>query len=56
MTSSNDEKFNHYYEFHVKHLKLKGLQPKAIEAYSLLGDNLNEPPCAGPHGGWCGEG
>ena len=26
--------FNHQYETHLKHLKLKGLQPKTIEAYA----------------------
>ena len=34
MKSSNDSKFNTYYEQHCKHLKLKGLRPKTIEAYS----------------------
>lgn len=34
MTPSNELKFNHYYAQHCKHLKLKGLQPKTIEAYS----------------------
>jgi integrase len=34
MTPSIESKFNHYYSLHCKHLKLKGLQPKTIEAYS----------------------
>ncbi len=34
MNSSIESKFNSYYELHCKHLKLKGLQPKTIEAYS----------------------
>ena len=34
MTPSNDEKFNNYYDTHCKHLRLKGYQPKTIEAYS----------------------
>lgn len=34
MTPSIELKFNHYYSLHCKHLKLKGLQPKTIEAYS----------------------
>jgi len=34
MTPSNDEKFNRYYDIHCKHLRLKGYQPKTIEAYS----------------------
>ncbi len=34
MKTSNDPQFNRYYELHCKHLKLKGLQPKTIEAYS----------------------
>ncbi len=33
MKSSNDSKFNRYYEQHCKHLKLKGLKPKTIEAH-----------------------
>ena len=34
MKLSTDSKFQTYYERHCKHLKLKGLQPKTIEAYS----------------------
>ncbi len=35
MTPSIESKYNHYYySLHCKHLKLKGLQPKTIEAYS----------------------
>ncbi len=34
MTPSTDEQFNQYYLKHCKHLKLKGLQPKTIDAYS----------------------
>ncbi len=34
MTSSSDTNFKHNYQRHLKHLKLKGLQPKTIEAYS----------------------
>ena len=34
MTSSLESKYNHYYSLHCKHLKLQGLQPKTIEAYS----------------------
>ncbi len=34
MKSPTDPKFNHYYAQHCKHLKLKGLQPKTIDAYS----------------------
>ena len=34
MTTLNDSKFNHYYTQHCKHLRLKGLQPKTVEAYS----------------------
>ena len=34
MTPSIESKFNHYYSLHCKHLKLKGLQPKTIDAYS----------------------
>lgn len=34
MKTLTDSKFNHYYAQHCKHLKLKGLQPKTIDAYS----------------------
>ncbi len=34
MTPSSDTKFKRKYQTHLKHLKLKGLQPKTIEAYS----------------------
>ena len=34
MTPSLESKYNHYYSLHCKHLKLKGLRPKTIEAYS----------------------
>jgi len=34
MRTSNNPQFNHYYELHCKHLKLKGLQPKTIDAYT----------------------
>ncbi|VAX11718.1 hypothetical protein MNBD_GAMMA25-2138 [hydrothermal vent metagenome] len=34
MTPSIKSKYNHYYSQLCKHLKLKGLQPKTIAAYS----------------------
>ena len=34
MTSSSDSQFKRNYQTHLKHLKLKGLRPKTIEAYS----------------------
>jgi site-specific recombinase XerD len=34
MTPSIESKYNHYYSQHCKYLKLQGLQPKTIEAYS----------------------
>ena len=34
MTSSSTAHFDRQYQTHLKHLKLKGLQPKTIEAYS----------------------
>jgi site-specific recombinase XerD len=34
MKSSLEQKYNHYYSQHCKHLKLQGLQSKNIEAYS----------------------
>jgi integrase/recombinase XerD len=35
MTSSSEVNFKQNYQTHLKHLKLKGLQPKTVEAYSL---------------------
>ena len=34
MTASPEQTFKRHYETHLKHLKLKGLQPKTIEAYA----------------------
>jgi len=34
MTSSSESTFKQNYQTHLQHLKLKGLQPKTIEAYS----------------------
>ncbi len=34
MTSPSDKTFKRNYQRHLKHLKLKGLQPKTIDAYS----------------------
>lgn len=34
MRTSNDPQFNHYYQLHCKHLRVKGLQPKTIDAYA----------------------
>ncbi|MGB3126022.1 MAG: site-specific integrase [Pseudomonas sp.] len=34
MTASSEADFKRNYETHLKHLQLKGLQPKTIEAYS----------------------
>jgi len=34
MTPASDSNFKQNYQTHLKHLKLKGLQPKTIEAYS----------------------
>ncbi len=34
MTAPSDSKFKHNYQTHLKHLRLKGLRPKTIEAYS----------------------
>jgi integrase/recombinase XerD len=58
MTSSSKPNFKQNYQTLLKHLKLKGLQPKTIEAYSLairrLGtyfdqqiDDLSEQPLTG---------
>ena len=34
METSTNAQFEQNYQSHLKHLKLKGLQPKTIEAYS----------------------
>lgn len=34
MRTSSDPQFNQYYQLHCKHLRLKGLQPKTIDAYT----------------------
>ena len=34
MTSSSKRNFKPNYQTHLKHLKLKGLQPKTIDAYA----------------------
>jgi hypothetical protein len=34
MTSPSAADFDRLYQSHLKHLKLKGLQPKTIEAYA----------------------
>ena len=34
MTTNTAKHFDRQYQTHLKHLKLKGLQPKTIEAYS----------------------
>ena len=35
-----ESKFDAYYAQQSKHLKLKGLQPKTIEAYAAIESNL----------------
>ncbi len=34
MTAPSDSNFKQKYQTHLKHLRLKGLRPKTIEAYS----------------------
>ncbi|WP_292433186.1 hypothetical protein [Methylobacter sp.] len=34
MTTSSESNFKQNYQTHLNHLKLKGLQPKTIEAYA----------------------
>ena len=34
MTSSSESNFKRNYQSHLKHLKLKGLRPKTLEAYA----------------------
>jgi len=42
MTTITAEHFDRQYQTHLKHLKLKGLQPKTIEAYSRAIRRLGE--------------
>ena len=42
MKTSNNAQFNHYYDLHCKHLKLKGLRPKTIDAYSRVIRRIGE--------------
>ena len=41
MKTLKSEKFNTYYDLHCKHLKLKGLQPSTIDAYSRAIRRIN---------------
>ena len=47
MKTPNSEKFNTFYDLHCKHLKLKGLQPATIDAYSRairrIGNYFDDP-------------
>ena len=47
MKTPNNEKFNTFYDLHCKHLKLKGLQPATIDAYSRairrIGNYFDDP-------------
>ncbi len=42
MTSLSETNFKQNYQTHLKHLKLKGLQPKTVEAYSRTIRRLGE--------------
>ena len=42
MQSSSEAEFKKNYQSHLKHLKLKGLQPKTIEAYSRAVRRIGE--------------
>ncbi len=42
MKSSSEAEFKKNYQSHLKHLKLKGLQPKTIEAYSRAVRRIGE--------------
>jgi integrase/recombinase XerD len=42
MTASSQAEFDQRYELDLKHLKLKGLQPKTIEAYSRAVRRMGE--------------
>jgi len=45
MKTPTNKEFKHYYNLHCKHLALKGLQPKTIDAYSRairrIGEHFN---------------
>jgi hypothetical protein len=41
MSSPSTADFDRLYQSHLKHLKLKGLQPKTIEAFSKAAHNVN---------------
>jgi integrase/recombinase XerD len=47
MEAASPTEFNHLYQTHLKHLKLKGLQPKTIDAYARairrVGDYFDHP-------------
>jgi integrase/recombinase XerD len=46
MEASTEAIFNRNYQLHLQHLKLKGMQPKTIEAYSRairrIGDRFDQ--------------
>jgi len=42
MISSSSAHFDQQYQSHLKHFKLKGLQPKTIEAYSRAIRRIDE--------------
>ena len=46
MKSISEDKFKQYYQSHLKHLTLKGLQPKTIEAYSRAIRRIGDPVTA----------
>jgi hypothetical protein len=67
MKAASEADFKQHYQTHLKHLKLKGLQPKTIEAYARairrIGDyfghrigDLSEPQLTDQGSGTKGRG
>jgi hypothetical protein len=56
MQSSIPSDFDQRYQFHLKHLKLKGLQPKTIDAYARairrMGVSVQPPHLDAPDVPW----
>jgi hypothetical protein len=44
MKPSSESNFNHNYQTHLKHLKLKGLRPKTIDGRGVGGKDAGVKP------------
>ena len=47
MNKASSTHFDQQYQRHLKHLKLKGLQPKTIEAYARAIRRIGKPSIIG---------